>query len=78
MLNLSLKNLDIRGNLIGDKGAKYLGRGLEGNTSLKQILLDKNKIGYLGASAIGKETQIRHWKHSIYDVIKLVIWVQKR
>ena len=39
-LILSLKNLDIRGNLIGDKGAKYLGRGLEGNTSLKRILLD--------------------------------------
>ncbi|CAG8747781.1 2218_t:CDS:1, partial [Ambispora leptoticha] len=46
--NSSLEKLIMRGNAIGDDGAKYLSQALKTNTRLRTLNIDENEIGIDG------------------------------
>ena len=48
----SLRTLDLRGNQIGDRGAKALASALEHNSLLESLMLDGNHIGDEGAMSL--------------------------
>jgi Ran GTPase-activating protein (RanGAP) involved in mRNA processing and transport len=48
----NLESLNLRENNIGDKGAKAIGKALEGNETLKELDVSANAFGENGASAL--------------------------
>ena len=52
--------LDLSGNLIGDLGARTIGKMLETNNTLTKLHLTRNKIGNRGAEAIGNAIMKRN------------------
>eukprot|EP00403_Amphidinium_massartii_P039962 CAMPEP_0178436090 /NCGR_PEP_ID=MMETSP0689_2-20121128/34262_1 /TAXON_ID=160604 /ORGANISM="Amphidinium massartii, Strain CS-259" /LENGTH=322 /DNA_ID=CAMNT_0020058179 /DNA_START=37 /DNA_END=1005 /DNA_ORIENTATION=+ len=50
----SFEEINLSDNAIGDEGAVYLQMGLEGNTSLKTLLLPRTGLGPQGFSAVGR------------------------
>ena len=47
-----LHEVDISGNQMGDSGAVYLAKALQGNTRLRRLHLDKNQISLIGFQAL--------------------------
>ena len=56
-MNTSLTKISLRGNNIGDEGAKAIGEALKENTSLTEIFL-WNNIGDEGGKAIGEALKV--------------------
>jgi Ran GTPase-activating protein (RanGAP) involved in mRNA processing and transport len=50
----ALKSLSLRGNYIGDNGAKAIGNALKTNRSLTSLSLWDNRIGRDGAEALAE------------------------
>mmetsp|Transcript_21537 Transcript_21537/g.39509 ORF Transcript_21537/g.39509 Transcript_21537/m.39509 type:complete len:323 (-) Transcript_21537:77-1045(-) len=50
----TFEEINLSDNAIGDEGAGYLRMGLEGNTSLKRLLLPRTSMGPDGFSAMGR------------------------
>ncbi|XP_061680271.1 F-actin-uncapping protein LRRC16A-like isoform X2 [Syngnathoides biaculeatus] len=69
--NTSLTKLDIRGNAMGDMGAKMLAKALQINTKLRTLLWDRNNVSARGlqevASALETNFTIRFMPVPITD-----------
>mmetsp|Transcript_15685 Transcript_15685/g.28539 ORF Transcript_15685/g.28539 Transcript_15685/m.28539 type:complete len:323 (+) Transcript_15685:105-1073(+) len=50
----TFEEINLSDNAIGDEGAVYLQMGLEGNASLKRLLLPRTSMGPEGFSAVGR------------------------
>ncbi|XP_061520355.1 F-actin-uncapping protein LRRC16A-like isoform X2 [Phycodurus eques] len=69
--NTSLTKLDIRGNAMGDMGAKMLAKALQINTKLRTLFWDRNNVSPQGleevASALEKNFTMRFMPVPIMD-----------
>ncbi|XP_065226463.1 F-actin-uncapping protein LRRC16A isoform X2 [Planococcus citri] len=71
--NQCLATLDISGNLMGDAGARLLGKALQINAHLKNILYDRNNITLQGyadlAYALESNYTLKHMPFPVHDIV---------